>query len=203
MALCVTGTIGDAAIGLKLRLEPDAAWAQALSPAARSHLLDRYLHPQPRNVLADAVRAHARAAMDVSDGLAGDAAKLARAQADAADHCHAVIEAARVPLSDAAREAIALEPALLAAALTGGDDYELLIACEADAVAALQGAGAGMACRSRGSGGSRPARARRWRSRPTDSRWRSARSPSSIASTHEGSAKPRMRGRRGRGMTAA
>ena len=78
--------------------------------------------PQPRNALAEAVLQHAAAAMDVSDGLVGDLAKLCRASAVAAE-----IDVARVPLSDAAQAAVAAEPALLETALTGGDDYEIVL----------------------------------------------------------------------------
>ncbi len=79
LTLAATGTIGDAALGLRLRLEPDAAWARKLGDAARAHLADRYLHPRPRNAVAQALRGNAIAAMDISDGLLGDALKLARA----------------------------------------------------------------------------------------------------------------------------
>ena len=84
-------------------------------------MLSRYLLPQPRNALAEAVRTHASAAMDMSDGLAGDLAKLCRVSGVAAE-----IDVARVPLSEAARAVIAADPALLETALTGGDDYEIL-----------------------------------------------------------------------------
>jgi len=113
----VTGTIGDAALGLAVRKGKDFG----LSEAQRQHLIARYLLPQPRNALAEAVRLHASAAMDVSDGLAGDFAKLCRASGVGAS-----IEAARVPLSEAARAVIAAEPAMLETALTGGDDYEIV-----------------------------------------------------------------------------
>ena len=113
----VTGSIGDAALGLALR--KGAAWP--LSEAQRQHLLSRYLLPQPRNVLAEAVRTHASAAMDVSDGLVGDFAKLCRASQVAAE-----IGTARVPLSDAAKAAVTAEPAMLETALTGGDDFEIV-----------------------------------------------------------------------------
>ena len=91
------------------------------SDAQRQHLASRYLLPQPRNALAEAVRAHASAAMDVSDGLAGDFAKLCRVSRVAAE-----IEVARVPLSEAAKAVLAAEPAMLETALTGGDDYEIV-----------------------------------------------------------------------------
>src|SRR3712207_6629221 len=47
--ICVTGTIGDAALGLKLRSAP--AWSEILSPDEKAHLSDRYLHPRPRHRL--------------------------------------------------------------------------------------------------------------------------------------------------------
>src|SRR5690606_28869615 len=74
--ICVTGTIGDAALGLALRKSP--AWGAALAPEDKAFLADRYLHPKPRHRLAAALRTHGRAAMDVSDGLAGDLAKMMR-----------------------------------------------------------------------------------------------------------------------------
>jgi thiamine-monophosphate kinase len=117
----VTGTIGDAALGLKLRREAEAARRWKLDATMGDHLAGRYLLPQPRNALAEALRAHASAAIDVSDGLAGDLGKLCRASSVSAE-----IDAARVPLSDAARAALAAEPALIETILTGGDDYEIV-----------------------------------------------------------------------------
>jgi thiamine-monophosphate kinase len=114
----VSGTIGDAALGLFLR-RGDADWK--LEPAQRQHLVSRYLLPQPRNALAEAVRTHASASMDVSDGLVGDLTKLCRVSQVAAD-----IDVARVPQSDAAKVVIAADAAKLETALTGGDDYEIL-----------------------------------------------------------------------------
>ncbi len=73
-----------------------------LDAATSEHLVARYRLPQPRNALAEAVRTHASAAMDVSDGLAADLAKLCRISDVSAD-----IEVARVPLSAAARAGVA------------------------------------------------------------------------------------------------
>ena len=120
-AIVVTGTIGDGALGLALRLEPARAGFKGLDAKARGVLNDRYLHPRPRLPLAAALRAHASAAMDVSDGLVGDLTKMLAASGIAGE-----IDASRVPLSGAARAAIAAEPALLETAVTGGDDYEIL-----------------------------------------------------------------------------
>jgi len=114
----VSGSIGDAALGVMLRKD-SSLWK--LDAAQRQHLLSRYLLPQPRNALAEAVRSHASAAMDVSDGLVGDFAKLCRASGVSAE-----IDAAKVPLSAAAKSAIAADPTMLETALTGGDDYEIV-----------------------------------------------------------------------------
>ncbi len=72
--LYVTGTIGDAAIGLRLRQgrDPD------LTSAERKFLVGRYLEPQPRVALAPAMAAHANGGMDVSDGFVGDLTKMLR-----------------------------------------------------------------------------------------------------------------------------
>src|SRR6516164_3805254 len=92
--------------------------------------------------IGEILRAHASAAMDVSDGLAGDLAKLCRASGVAAE-----IAVARVPLSDGARAALAKEPALIETILTGGDDYEVVACVPAGKVEALrqQASAAGVA----------------------------------------------------------
>jgi thiamine-monophosphate kinase len=128
----VTGTIGDAVLGLELLRESAAAGRLGLDGAMQDWLLARYRLPQPRNALAEVMRRHATAAMDVSDGLAGDLAKLCRVSG-----VDAVIEASRVPLSPAARVALASDPALLARMLSGGDDYEIVATLAASNVAGL------------------------------------------------------------------
>lgn len=126
----VSGSIGDAALGVILR-RGAANWK--LSAGQRDHLLSRYLLPQPRSALAEAVRLNASASMDVSDGLVGDLAKLARVAGVAA-----TVEVGKVPLSDAARAVIACEPAMLSTALTGGDDYEIVCTVPPGKIAAFQ-----------------------------------------------------------------
>lgn len=116
----VTGTIGDAALGLELR-RGAPAWAGALSAEGHAHLVERYLHPRPRLAVAEALREHASAAMDVSDGLAGDLAKMMRASG-----ASAVVDLGLVPLSPAARAAVAADAGLMDRVVTGGDDYEVL-----------------------------------------------------------------------------
>ena len=119
----VTGTIGDAALGLDILKGGAVAAAMAGDAAGRDRLIGRYRVPQPRTALASAVRDHAHAAMDVSDGLAGDLAKLC-----AASGVSAVIDARSVPLSAAAATLLAGGTVGIEAIVSGGDDYEILCA---------------------------------------------------------------------------
>ena len=123
--LYVSGSIGDAALGLRLRLgaAADVSWIAALDDAGRAHLAARYLLPQPRLGLRGALLDCASAAMDISDGLVGDCRKLL-----GGGGVSGVIELARMPLSPAVRAAIAHAPALFGTVVTGGDDYEILCA---------------------------------------------------------------------------
>jgi thiamine-monophosphate kinase len=131
----VTGTIGDAALGLLLRRDAGLADRLRLNETMRARLQQRYLLPEPRNALADAIRQYASAAMDVSDGLAGDLAKLCRASSVAAE-----VDVACVPLSDAVRAALAADPTLLETVLSGGDDYEAVLTLSPEKLSAFQGA---------------------------------------------------------------
>ena len=115
--LVATGTIGDAALGLQLRLHFDLAGKLGLSTADQNHLLERYLLPRPRVAAADAVLAHAHGGMDISDGLLGDIAKMAQASRVAI-----AVNADLVPLSAAAKAMISADASYLDTALTGGDD---------------------------------------------------------------------------------
>jgi thiamine-monophosphate kinase len=134
-SVLVTGTIGDAALGLRLRGDRNLASRWRLTEAMAGHLLGRYLRPEPRTTLAEAVLSFASSAMDVSDGLAGDLGKLCRASSLAAD-----VDVAQVPLSDAAHTAIASRPTLLETLLTGGDDYEIVLTVAQAKLQAFQAA---------------------------------------------------------------
>jgi thiamine-monophosphate kinase len=125
--VAVTGTIGDAALGLELLRGGAVASALADDAAAREMLVSRYRVPQPRNVVAQAVRDHASAAMDVSDGLAGDLAKLC-----AASGVSAVIDAPSIPLSAPAASLLARGSVSIEQIVSGGDDYEILCAIPED-----------------------------------------------------------------------
>jgi thiamine-monophosphate kinase len=117
----VSGTIGDAALGLNVLTKGAAKAALGHDLGAAAALISRYRLPQPRNALARAVRDHASAAMDVSDGLAGDLAKLCAASGVSAE-----IDADAVPLSDPARLLLARGVVGFEALVAGGDDYEIL-----------------------------------------------------------------------------
>jgi thiamine-monophosphate kinase len=117
----VTGTIGDAALGLDILTGGAVATALAGNAAARDLLVQRYREPQPRVAVATAVRAHASAAMDVSDGLAGDLAKLC-----AVSGVSARIAAGTLPLSAPARQLVDAGVIGIERLVAGGDDYEIL-----------------------------------------------------------------------------
>ncbi len=120
----VSGTIGEAALGLRVRRN------RTVAPAGTKPLVDRYLHPRPRLALAPALRRYATSALDVSDGLVGDLAHICEASGVTAE-----IEAVRVPVSAAARRLLAADPSLLATILNGGDDYEIVATVSAAAAA--------------------------------------------------------------------
>ena len=130
----VSGTLGAAAIGLALRLEEKR---DALSPhnlMARwgypeteldswSRVIDASIRPQPRLGLREALCAHATAAMDISDGLAKDLGRMARASG-----CAAEVALAKLPLEPIVRAAVTAEPERWNEVVAGGDDYEILAA---------------------------------------------------------------------------
>ncbi len=119
--LWVTGTVGDAALGL--------AVLQGRLREAGGELVDRYRLPRPRLGFGAGLHGIASAAIDVSDGLVQDCGHLCRGSGLAA-----TLDASLLPLSDAARAA---GPAWLETCLTGGDDYELLLAVPQDREADL------------------------------------------------------------------
>jgi thiamine-monophosphate kinase len=108
----ISGTLGDAALGLAvLRGALDVA-----GPAS-AHLIGRYRVPLPRLALGQALRGLAHAAIDISDGLVADLGHVVEASGVGAE-----VWADFLPLSEAARDLQGAREA----ALSGGDDYELL-----------------------------------------------------------------------------
>ncbi|WP_316976454.1 thiamine-phosphate kinase [Shumkonia mesophila] len=129
-AVFVTGTIGDAALGL-IALQKGLAGVDAADHQA---LAQRYRRPTPRTACGPRLVGLAHAAIDVSDGLLADLGHICETSGTAA-----VIESARVPLSAAARAALAAGAGGWRDILGGGDDYELLFAAPLDAEPALAG----------------------------------------------------------------
>lgn len=113
----VSGTIGDAALGLKVL----TGAMSELSIRGHDTLAQRYRLPEPRIALGQALRGLAHAVIDVSDGLVADFGHICETSSVAG-----ILDAAHVPLSPAASNAIDTDGELLNTVLTGGDDYELL-----------------------------------------------------------------------------
>ena len=143
----VTGTIGDAWLGLNILKGGAVAAALAGETTARQMLIGRYRVPQPRNALALAVREFATASMDLSDGLAGDFAKLC-----AASGVSASIDVPSIPLSAPAAALVARNVAAIGTLISAGDDYEIVCTVPEQRCAAFSEAarGAGVAVTSIG-----------------------------------------------------
>jgi len=116
--LYVSGNPGDAAAGLAL----EQRRLEGAAPDAARMLRERFLYPVPRVELGRQLRGHASACIDVSDGLAADAGKLAHSSG-----CGVELEYACLPVSEALRAAVG-DGEARELALTGGDDYELCFA---------------------------------------------------------------------------
>jgi len=127
----VTGTIGDGVLGLmasqnRLSLDPERIAA----------LIRHYRTPMPRSAFAQAVRHHATASVDVSDGLIADLEHVAKASGVRIE-----IDLEPVPLSIAGQawfEGRVDAEAALSMLVTGGDDYEIALTCRPEAEAALR-----------------------------------------------------------------
>jgi thiamine-monophosphate kinase len=125
--LYVSGSPGDAAAGLALEQQ-----RLTVPEPQRTYLRERFLRPSPRLALGEALREFASACIDVSDGLLGDAGKLAHASGLAVE-----LQYERLPVSAALAAAVGAEPARQLA-LSGGDDYELCFAVPAARSEALR-----------------------------------------------------------------
>ena len=133
--LYVSGTLGDSALGLALKLDGGLAARLGLSADEAAYAIGRYLRPQPRVALAEALRLHARAAMDLSDGLMKDLGRMCRASA-----VGAIVRTADLPLSPVMRRALIAEPARIRDAVAAGDDYEILAAVAPSTCAGFEAA---------------------------------------------------------------
>lgn len=116
----VSGTIGDAGLGLERLVE---------GASAGDALVRRYQVPDPRVALGIALRDVVSAMADVSDGLAADLGHICTASG-----LSATINAENVPLSSEARSELAGGRTDIAGLMTSGDDYELVFAVSPDRV---------------------------------------------------------------------
>ncbi|CAM3856607.1 thiamine-phosphate kinase [Rheinheimera salexigens] len=111
----VTGTLGDAALGLKLQ-----QGLHQVSKKHQTHILQRFQYPSARVALGQALRNIANSAMDLSDGLYGDIQHILHRSAVGAS-----IDVQKLPLSQALKDSCDNNTAY-GLALSGGEDYELL-----------------------------------------------------------------------------
>ena len=125
----VSGTLGDAALGLAIVqgavAAPDAA--------GREWLIGRLRLPSPRLDLGRRLGHLATAAIDISDGLIADLGHVCTRSGVGAE-----VDFARIPLSRAAREVMAAEPGARDRILSGGEDYELLFSLPPDNATAVE-----------------------------------------------------------------
>ena len=117
----VSGTLGDAGLGLILRRKPDAKRFASLDKDQRLFLMERFLRPTARIELSALLLEHASAAMDLSDGLVKDLGRLCKASGQGAE-----VMLDQLPVSGAAERVFAEQPDLREIAANGGDDYEIL-----------------------------------------------------------------------------
>jgi len=120
----VSGTIGDAFLGLKVL----RGGYEELAPEHRAALAARFQLPDPRTELGPRLAGIAHAMIDVSDGLLADLGHICETSGVAA-----TVDLSRLPLSSAAKAVVDADPALLPLLATGGDDYELLFAAPPEA----------------------------------------------------------------------
>lgn len=123
----VSGTLGSAALGLAV-----LQGRLSTSMSASDFLIRRYRLPEPRIGLGEALRGVAHAAIDISDGLLADLGHVLGVSGTGAE-----IHTDRIPISQAA----APHRGALEAALTGGDDYELLFTAHPEQRPAIQAIG--------------------------------------------------------------
>ena len=121
-AICVTGTLGDAALALRdLGQRPDPV------------LIQRLDRPDPRCDEGLLMRGRVHAAIDLSDGLAGDLHHVLQASG-----VGAIVQIEQLPTSDAMRERLPEARDRLSLQVAGGDDYELCVCLPMDRVAAMR-----------------------------------------------------------------
>jgi thiamine-monophosphate kinase len=133
-AIFVTGTLGDAAAGLALVQQGDHGDSRS------SYLIERLNRPTPRVAAGLALRGHAHACIDISDGLLADLGHICEASEVGAE-----IDVSLLPRSSALLDLFD-DVAARDFALSGGDDYELCFTVPAQHVAVVQADLARLGC---------------------------------------------------------
>jgi len=126
--ICVTGDLGDAALGLLVAQNNMTAPSKGI----KDYLLKRYQTPYPRLAAGIALRNRATAGIDISDGLLADINHISQAS-----QVGVLLRWERIPLSNQAK-AVADKDLLMKSALAGGDDYELCFTVKEDELEATQ-----------------------------------------------------------------
>ena len=150
--VCVTGTLGDSAAGLKLilkrssavilreskNLDPSSLTLLRMTEGEMAELIRHHYHPEPRvrEGIALAATAGVHSMMDISDGIASDLPHILEASGVGAE-----IDLRRLPLSQELMDICAVhgwDAAELA--VGGGEDYELLLTVAPEAFEAASAA---------------------------------------------------------------
>ena len=137
-AIYVSGTLGDAGLGLQLRRQAREGKRKlqdewSLTDTQAAYLDDSYLRPLPRLALSHTVRKFASAAMDLSDGLVKDLERMCKASG-----VGAVINFESIAFSHGARAVVSKHPELFSTIISAGDDYEILAAVTHNNIAAFE-----------------------------------------------------------------
>ena len=112
----VTGTLGDAGLGLDIAQKKCIVTDQL----NQDFLLNRLNYPTPRLLVGTSLRRIASACIDISDGLVSDIKHILNAS-----KCGATIHVDKLPMSQALKESVSSSQGI-GYALSAGDDYELL-----------------------------------------------------------------------------
>ena len=124
--VAVSGSLGDSRGGLEAILS-----GHALPGSTKSGLIEKHIRPMPRNDLTSDLVAHGiRCATDISDGLMKDLGEVCEASG-----LSAYIDLASVPMSSELK--LAFPDQATEFALSGGEDYELLVIGRRDRVGAV------------------------------------------------------------------
>jgi len=117
----VSGSIGDAALGLKVA----TGKLNQISEANKNYLRSRYFKPNPRTLLGPKLVGHVNSAIDISDGLIADLNHICETS-----NLGAKVQITDIPLSNAAKDVLSIKPDYIDLILGGGDDFELLFTAD-------------------------------------------------------------------------